>query len=134
MRTQLIAALNVALEIIHSQLDLTDCTSEGEPMLHEARCQQCHQLSPCSWRFTHLKVYKAATPSALSDVKRDFALAQFLINQSLDYNALSPEFTLKARQWLADAEPLIMAQQQTMEAADTHDEQALGEQLIMRVG
>lgn len=100
MRTEIIEALNTASKLITSQLDLKDCASYGEPILKEARCQQCLQLSACSWRYHTLIEQPINTGASLGELRRDFALAQLLLQQAVDQHSLSPNDHQAAQAWL----------------------------------
>ena len=105
MKASLIALLQQAHPLITSQLDISHCSSHGEPKLEEPRCHNCHQLSACSWR------YGSADENALrySDtiqLTRDFFLALLLIQQYCDSHAFSPNQQKLAIQWLKHAETL----------------------------
>ena len=100
MRFELTEALNTANRLITSQLDLQDCTSHGEPIIKEARCQQCLQLSACSWRFHALVEHPVRASASLAELRRDFSLAQLLLQQAVDQHKLLPNDHDEAKAWL----------------------------------
>ena len=100
MRIELTEALNTASRLITSQLDLKDCASHGEPIIKEARCQQCLQLSACSWRFHSLVEHPVRANASLAELRRDFSLAQLLLQQAVDQHSLLPNDHTEAKAWL----------------------------------
>ena len=106
MRTEIIEALNTASKLITSQLDLKDCASHGEPILKEARCQQCLQLSACSWRYHSLVERSNNVDASTEELQRDFALAQLLLQQAVDQLSLSPDDHDEAKAWLLNTASL----------------------------
>lgn len=101
-RDQLIPLLKDASALISTQLNLKGCASDGEPLLHEARCQNCHQLAACSWSY-HRTPDAQLLSLPLCDLRRDFSLALMLIDRYYDAFEFTPEQHDFAAQWLAQA-------------------------------
>ena len=109
-REQLIPLLKNASKLISSQLDITGCASNGEPLLHEARCQTCHQLAACSWSY-HRTPDAALSRLPLCELQRDFSLALMLIDRYYTAFDFTPDQHDLAAQWLVQANAFARTRQ-----------------------
>lgn len=109
-REQLIPLLKNASVLISSQLNLSDCISNGEPLLNEARCQTCHQLAACSWSY-HRTPDAALNRLPLCELQRDFSLALMLIDRYYTAFDFTPSQHDLATRWLEKANKFAQRRQ-----------------------